>query len=107
MRKILTILMVSGILLTANTKIYSVNELTDDMLVDRNGKIIIEEIIGEVTSVDGDGRILNCADPNYNYISYRRVDNITVGDTIKTYCVYNPFSDYEDDVVMRFDFVVD
>ena len=53
------------------------------------------------------GRILNCADPDYYYISYRSVEDFQEGDTILTYFIYNPDTNYTDDILERFDYVID
>ncbi len=81
--------------------------LSLDNLENRNGKIIIEQCIGIVENENGDGRILNCADPDYSYISYRSVEDIQKGDIILTYCIYNPDTNFVDDVMARFDYVID
>lgn len=92
-------------------EIYDCSELTYDMLVNRDGKIIIEKIIGKVVSIDEDGRIngevLNCSDDYYNYICYNCVEGVEVGNIILTYCIYNPDTSYEDDIISRFDYVID
>ena len=76
-------------------------------LENRKGKIIIEKCIGVVENSDGDGRVLNCADPDYYYISYRSVEDFQEGDTILTYFIYNPDTNYTDDILERFDYVID
>ena len=88
-----------------NVKIYDSSEITYEILSNRNGKIIIEEVIGEVTSTKGDGEVLNCADPDYNYISYSNVKGAKKGDIILTYLIYNPDSNAEDDVILRYDYI--
>jgi hypothetical protein len=88
-------------------KIIDTSELTFDMLQNRDGKIIIEECIGIVTSHDGDGKILNIDDDIYNYISYRCVEDSQVGDVILTYFIYEPNNNFEDDILLRFDYIID
>lgn len=105
MRKILIMLLASGIFLAHNTKLYTPNELDYDILSNRNGKIIVEEVIGEVTSAVGDGKILNYTNPDYCYINYQNMESFEVGDIVKSYFVYNPFNNYEDDVAIRLDFI--
>ena len=105
MRKILIMLLASGMFLAYNTRLYTPNELDYDILCNRNGKIIVEEVIGEVTSVTGDGKILNYADPYYYYINYENMENFEVGDIVKSYFIYNPFNNYEDDIAIRLDFI--
>ena len=88
-----------------NVKKYDSSEITYEIFSNRNGKIIIEEVIGEVTSTKGDGEVLNCADPDYNYISYSNVKGAKKGDIILTYLIYNPDSNAEDDVILRYDYI--
>lgn len=88
-------------------EVYDSSELTLEMLQNRDGKIIIEKCIGVVENSDGDGRVLNCADPDYYYISYRSVEDFQEGDTILTYFIYNPDTNYTDDILERFDYVID
>ena len=42
-----------------------------------------------------------------NYISYKRVDGAKEGDKILTYYIYNPFTNEQDDVLTRMDFIID
>ena len=96
-------------------EIYDTSELTPQVMANRKGKIVVEKIIGKVTSHKLDGEILNCNtdDGGYtnkdggNYISYERVDGAKEGDKILTYYIYNPFSNEQDDVLTRLDFIID
>ena len=96
-------------------EIYDTSELTPQVMANRNGKIIVEKIIGEVTSHKLDGKILNCDTDNGgytnkdggNYINYERVDGAKEGDKILTYYIYNPFTNEQDDVLTRMDFIID
>lgn len=96
-------------------EIYDTSELTPQIMANRKGKIIVEKIIGKVTSHKLDGKILNCNvdDGGYtnkdggNYISYERVDGAKEGDKILTYYIYSPFSNEQDDVLTRLDFIID
>lgn len=96
-------------------KIYDTAELTPEIMANRNGKIIVEKIIGEVTNYKLEGRILNCnaEEGGYtnkdggNYISYERVEGAKVGDKIVTYYIYSPFTNEQDDVLTRLDFIID
>lgn len=96
-------------------EIYDTSELTPQIMADRKGKIIVEKIIGEVTNHNLDGKILNCDTDNGgytnkdggNYISYERVDGAKEGDKILTYFLYNPFTNEQDDVLTRMDFIID
>lgn len=82
------------------------SNLSGEILRNRNGNIIIEECIGVVTNAEGDGKILNCYDSEYNYISYKGIDKANVGDKILTYLIYNPETDYIDDIIYRFDYII-
>ena len=96
-------------------EIYDTSELTPQVMSKRNGKIIVEKIIGQVTNSNLDGIILNCDTDNGgytnkdggNYISYERVDGAKAGDKILTYYIYNPFTNEQDDVLTRMDFIID
>lgn len=96
-------------------EIYDTSELTPQVMANRKGKIVVEKIIGKVTSHKLDGEILNCDTDNGgytnkdggNYISYERVDGAKEGDKILTYYIYSPFSNEQDDVLTRLDFIID
>lgn len=88
-------------------KIIDSADLSLEDLKNRKGKIIIEKCIGVVENSDGDGKVLNCYDSNYDYISYRSVEDFQVRDTILTYLIYNPDTSYTDDILERFDYVID
>lgn len=82
------------------------SDLNLKKLENRKGKIIIEKCIGVVNSSNGDGKILNCVDSDC-YISYKDVENYQKGDTILTYFIYNPDTNYTDDILQRFDYIID
>lgn len=84
-------------------QVYDSSELTEDILANRQGKLIIEKCVGKVLDDEKNGAIQN-ADSDYNYISYVDVD-CTKGDTVTTYLIYNPETNYTDDVIERFDYV--
>jgi hypothetical protein len=86
---------------------YYSNELTADILETRGDDIVIEKIIGVCENRKGDGRILNSADTDYDYISYRSVKGVKPGDVVLTICIYEPGNGYTDDVADRFDYVID
>lgn len=88
-------------------KVIDCNDLTEEMLITRteHNVMYIERIIGKVTDNEKNGTVLNPpADGGY-YISYASVADAEIGDTIITYCVYNPYSNYDDDVIERWDFI--
>lgn len=88
-------------------KVIDCNNLTEKMLTTRAGRNVmyIERIIGKVTDNAKNGKILNPPDDGGYYISYASVEDARKGDLIITYCVYNPYSNYEDDVIERWDFI--
>lgn len=87
--------------------IYDTNELTTETLTNRNGKIIIEKVIGKVTNDSLDGKILNCIDEEHDYICYKNVSGAKKNDTVLTYFIYNPSSNEQDDVLTRINFIID
>ena len=88
-------------------QIYETDDLTAEILENRNGNIIIEKTIGQVLNENGDGIVLNTDDDYYNYISYRYVEGAQTGDIILTYFIYNPDTSYIDDIMDRFDYIID
>lgn len=80
-------------------------DLTAEMLENRNGKLLIERAVGEVLDDEGNGVIYGL--DNYNYISYRYVEGASKGDVVCSYFVYDPDSNCVDDVVARYDYVID
>jgi hypothetical protein len=86
-------------------KVIDSPDLTMEMLAARNGKLIIERAVGIVKDAEtGEGYILGY--PEF-YISYANVDGISNGNVICSYFVYNPDNNYEDDILMRFDYIID
>ena len=88
-------------------KVIDCNNLTEKMLTTRAERNVmyIERIIGKVTDNAKNGKILNPPDDGGYYISYASVEDARQGDLIITYCVYNPYSNWEDDVIERWDFI--
>lgn len=88
--------------------VYNADELTADILTNRNGKIIIERCIGEVTNaITGDGRVLNTGEPERNYISYRGTDlRLRNGTMVVIFLCYNPETNGEDDILDRYDYIL-
>ena len=93
-----------------NVAIYFTDELTNDVLENRTNMdgVVVEKMIGMVAKGNnGDGIILNTKDTKHNYISYNNMDFEThEGTIILTYYVYNPETNYLDDVLERYDFVL-
>lgn len=88
-------------------KVINCNDLTEEMLITRadHNVMYIKRIIGKVTDNEKNGKVLNPPVDGGYYISYASVDDAEIGDTIITYCVYNPYSNYDDDVIERWDFI--
>lgn len=89
------------------TKVIDCNDLTEEMLTTRadHNIMYIERIYGIVTDNKKNGKVLNPpADGGY-YISYKSVKGSRKGDVIVTYCVYNPYTNWDDDVIERWDFI--
>lgn len=87
--------------------VYEPDELTEEILSNRNGEILIEKTIGIVEDDELNGRILNTEDKEYDYISYDSVKDVQAGDVVMTYFVYNPDSNYSDDILERHDYIID
>lgn len=102
------------ILNTNTIEICDTNELTHDIIKNRNGKIIAEKIIGQVTDGSLNGRILNANNTQENYtnkndelyMNYECVQGAKQGNKILTYFIYNPFTKAQDDVLTRLDFII-
>lgn len=93
---------------TATIEIWETDDLTLEDIVTRQDRdaLVIERLVGTVLNENGDGRVLNTADPYYNYISYRSVPGARTGDIVVTYCFYNPENDVEDDIIERYDTII-
>ena len=88
-------------------KVIDCNDLTEEMLTTRteHNVMYIERIIGKVTDNAKNGKVLNPPEDGGYYISYTSVADTRKGDLIITYCVYNPYTNYDDDVIERWDFI--
>lgn len=93
-----------------NVAIYPTDELTNETLENRTNLdgVVVEKMIGMVAKGNnGNGIILNTKDTEHNYISYNNMDfEIHEGTIILTYYVYNPETNYLDDVLERYEFVL-
>ena len=86
-------------------EVVNASELTLKELENRNGKLIIERVVGVVKDAEtGAGYELD--NINY-YISYANTKGIKNGDIVCSYFIYNPDTNYADDIIMRFDYVID
>lgn len=87
-------------------QMYDTSNLTVDILTHRDGNIIIERIIGVCIDDAGNGQVL-CENPELgSYISYKGIA-ASKGDVVLTYCLYNPDSNDTDDILERFDYIID
>lgn len=88
-------------------KIIDTEDLTEEMLLNRSkdGTIIIERSIGIVIDSDLNGEIINTDDEFY--INYQSVEGVKEGDIILSYFIYNPDTSYTDDILDRFDYIID
>lgn len=91
------------------TRVIDCDKLTEKMLTHRSSKkchiMYIERIYGIVTDNEKNGKVLNPPEDGSYYISYASVADAEIGDLIITYCVYNPYTNYDDDVIERWDFI--
>lgn len=91
------------------TKVIDCDKLTEKMLTHRSSKkhhiMYIERIVGRVTDNKKNGKVLNPPKDGGYYISYKSVKGARTGDLIITYCVYNPYTNWDDDVIERWDFI--
>lgn len=91
------------------TRVIDCDKLTEKMLTHRSSKkrhiMYIERIVGHVTDNKKNGKVLNPPKNGGYYISYRSVKNARKGDLVITYCVYNPYTNWDDDVIERWDFI--
>lgn len=96
-----------GFMYGKEIKYYGTDEITYDILVNRTpDTIIVEKVVGVVLNAEtGDGRVLNTEDPVYNYINYGGL-GLNDMDIVVTFDIYNPETQYEDDVIQRLDFKV-
>ena len=85
---------------------YETDDLTYEILTNRNGRMIVEHLVGKVLDEDGNGIVMNTEDDNYNYISYSHLEDIEPGQVYDTYLYYNPDNNYEDDILYREDIPV-
>lgn len=96
------LLTILALLLNGNAQTYNTKDLTSEILTNRTAEVVIvEEINGIVLDDEGNG-----IDENGNYISYKNVDSVK-GEIITTYCIYNPNTNFEDDIIYRIDFKSD
>lgn len=96
----------NGLLTWDNTEIYFTRNKDDfnaltPILENRNGKIIIEVIEGTVLDTSGNGT------DNCGYYIHYDMDKFSVGDKVQTVFVYNPDTNYTDDILYRIDTLIE
>lgn len=75
---------------------------TYEELTSRNGRIYIEVISGVVLDEEGNGKQLNASSDSGNYIAYN--DKYKADDKVISLFIYSPFSNAEDDIILRLDY---
>lgn len=88
-----------------NTEVYYIQNTEDfnaltPILENRNGKIIIEVIEGTVLDSEGNG-IDTCG----YYVKYD-TEKFSEGDKVQTVLIYNPNTNYIDDILYRIDTLI-
>ena len=81
-------------------KFVKFDRLNFDMLASRKNTLYIEITTGKQINAKGDGKV--DTDDWHNYISYKRC-RFKKGDRIRTYCIFNPYTQWEDDIIERYD----
>jgi len=84
-------------------KFINFNDLSFEMLASRKNILYIEITTGTQINAKGDGKV--DTDDWHDYISYKRC-GFKKGDRIRTYCIFNPYTQWEDDIVERYDEVI-
>lgn len=74
-------------------------ERSTGAIAHRDGKIIIQVVQGTVISDNGDGEL-----DTGGYIKYD--DDLEMGDRVETVLVYNPATNFDDDVMYRADTLI-
>lgn len=84
-------------------KIVNGNQLTEHKLIKRKNRVLyIERIVGQVVNKRLDGRTSD----GY-YISYKSLKGKAhKGNVVITYCVYNPYTHWIDDINERYDIII-
>lgn len=84
------------------------SKLTIEQITHRKGKILIERVIGRVKNTKGDGKVINAGsneEYGYGYICYKGcIKDFQPGDVIVSYLLYNPETEWHDDIIARWDY---
>lgn len=86
---------------------YDSDELSLGILENRDGRVIVERVKGVVLNDEFDGKILNPYYEDFDYISYSCLSDdpeVCEGTYVTTYFIYNPKTDYVDDIIDRWDY---
>lgn len=75
-------------------------EQFNEVLEQRKGTVIIEIVTGEVLDEEGNGRQCNGYYIHYNPLRFNK------GDTVKSVFVYEPETNFVDDIISRTDTLV-
>ena len=85
-------------------ELYNTSDLPLEMLENRmewSEKVIVEKTIGKVLDDDLNGEAEDF------YINYSCVPGVKAGDEVISYFVYNPATNYCDDIIERYDIIVE
>ncbi len=85
-------------------ELYNTSDLSLEMLENRmkwSKKVIVEKIIAKVLDDDLNGEAEGF------YINYSCVPGVKAGDEVISYFVYNPETNYCDDIIERYDVIVE
>ncbi len=85
-------------------ELYNTSDLSLEMLENRmewSEKVIVEKTIGKVLDDDLNGEAEDF------YINYSCVPGVKAGDEVISYFVYNPATNYCDDIIERYDVIVE
>lgn len=79
----------------------SYNSGNFEVLEHRAPFAVVETSIATIEGMEEDGK-LYAYDDNGFYTAYDS-QNFSIGGTVRTTFIYNPFSNYTDDIILRFD----
>jgi hypothetical protein len=100
---IIMLIIVCIVALVSNIHVVNAEDLSAETIENRNGKLIIERVVGTVTDNDGNGHAIY---DNSYYICYQSVKCASNGDRVVSYFIYNPLNNCCDDIIWRFDYIL-
>lgn len=77
-----------------DVKIFDNEQIDNDVICNRIGTVIVEIVDGTVVDNNGNGLL-----DNGGTVSYGGIDGMEIGDRMRTIIVYNPETNYCDDVI--------